>query len=559
LSAQGLTLRKVSFVSERVGWAIGRVADYDFSLVLRTTDGGETWRDVTPPPDGFDFWGDSFFLDEDHAWVAFYGRPGRPGPVWRTADGGVSWASSEDADPGGEAEEIEFIWFSDELHGWLRNRFAYGDTAGMAGGEENLYCTVDGGANWLLESSFSSARGGPQPTVPPTPCDFDTFLALFPGATYEAGGQAQFFDDLHGWKLVDGDNGVVVMRSSDGGQTWSQVLPSLAELNAPPWDVRLIGWHAGAVTDMDWSYASIPPYDAYDLLSVGTDGSVRGWDIHGTRGGVLAYESSPLYALAVSSASSKLAVGGRGGLFRVSYLDPYRGELRNELDLPRLHAGSVWSLDWDNNLHDESGFLASGGQDGVVRLWEIIDEGGLEQVLALRDEDEAAPVSALAWSDNLLAAGHDDGTIRVWLLSGQHPPTLNLIGEFKQSGNAGVSGLALEHHGTHLAASYYDGSVSIWDGQYAKLTWTWQDEGTWARSIAWSGGSSGETSLLAVGMGDGSIRILDAATGGICHRLEGHLGAVGSLKWSGGRYLISGGYDGSLREWRLLSRACSEP
>lgn len=144
------------------GWAVTQ----DDQL-LRTTDGGLTWMNVTPPaeykasehqcfaeiivtygglkPEGF------FALDADRAWVAQYGCAPTSLAVWKTSDGGRSWRkipltvipTSEFADTPPFLKPIS-VSFSDAAHGWLAAHLYAGTRSYMG----YLFETRDGGESW---------------------------------------------------------------------------------------------------------------------------------------------------------------------------------------------------------------------------------------------------------------------------------------------------------------------------------------------------------------------------------------------------------------------------
>ncbi|HYD51393.1 MAG TPA: hypothetical protein VEA99_02150 [Gemmatimonadaceae bacterium] len=79
-------LRGVSAVSARVAWASGTRG-----TVLRTTDGGTTWRADTVPGAGALDFRDVEALDARRAWVLSIGNGGAS-RIYHTRDGGRNWA-----------------------------------------------------------------------------------------------------------------------------------------------------------------------------------------------------------------------------------------------------------------------------------------------------------------------------------------------------------------------------------------------------------------------------------------------------------------------------------
>lgn len=105
-SGSDVTLTQVRMFSMTEGWGVGRNTALDPAdeHVLRTTDGGATWRDVTPPQargagstaDGPSLQAEPFFLDAARAWVGFWPQPGsgvNANKIWYTVDGGQTWAT----------------------------------------------------------------------------------------------------------------------------------------------------------------------------------------------------------------------------------------------------------------------------------------------------------------------------------------------------------------------------------------------------------------------------------------------------------------------------------
>ncbi len=135
-------LRGVCAVSDQVCWATGAQG-----TVLRTTDGGATWRQrIVPGAGDLDF-RDIHAFDDQTAFILSVGA-GDLSRIYKTSDGGATWASSfRNHDPRGFLDAIAF-W--DKTHGIVQ-----GDPVD---GRFVILSTYDGGTSW---------HGVPAPGMPP--------------------------------------------------------------------------------------------------------------------------------------------------------------------------------------------------------------------------------------------------------------------------------------------------------------------------------------------------------------------------------------------------------
>jgi photosystem II stability/assembly factor-like uncharacterized protein len=260
--ANGMLMASDRVTSSSVAWADG---------ALRTTDGGSQWTRMAPDemlsdapsgtnPDVYPPAYVDYFLDSDHAWLA-YGYPSRTScfdhvTVFSTSDGGRSWKRSHQINAAIQADsslqlQLDFI---DPRHGWLMV---------LAGGrivpDWFLYSTSDGGMDWQLVSTvplmgswcelkfISLSVGilggcgnvsGPLPDLTLTPDGGQTWEVIHlprPFGTMFSVATPVFFDQRHGvvHVMVETSQGNTQTPSGylavtdDGGQTW-RALPQLA-------------------------------------------------------------------------------------------------------------------------------------------------------------------------------------------------------------------------------------------------------------------------------------------------------------------------------------------
>jgi photosystem II stability/assembly factor-like uncharacterized protein len=194
------------------GWGIGGSAGAS-DHIFTTRDGGNTWRDITPPqpgnPNSLEI--AAFFQDASTGWVTFSSLdtllPAWP-VVWRTVDAGQTWQASQPLDLTDLSQAYSTdLFFADMQHGWLLTHVG----AGMSHDYVTLYRTIDGGLTW--DRLLDPYNDG-QIQI----CQKTGML---------------FLDSQVGW--LTGDCGGVMAgaflnRTEDGGTTWTYIdLPAPAE------------------------------------------------------------------------------------------------------------------------------------------------------------------------------------------------------------------------------------------------------------------------------------------------------------------------------------------
>lgn len=152
---QPVVIEQIHMLNKLEGWGWA-ARDGMINRLLRTADGGHTWREVSPPS-SYDYQ-NSFFLDSLHAWLAFYDPATSTNGILRTTDGGQSWAPL----PANDQVQNAWLTFSNPNDGLA-------EVAGLGAGNAyiNYFQTHDGGTSWepVLLVAPSSEPGLPPGTV----------------------------------------------------------------------------------------------------------------------------------------------------------------------------------------------------------------------------------------------------------------------------------------------------------------------------------------------------------------------------------------------------------
>lgn len=238
--------------------------------ILRTTDGGQTWIDASPPSVPNRTWHHTqFFLDSTHAWVAEASRTAAACvsqvTIFRTSDGGKTWQQAgavpvKNPKPSDDIFNVygsqDWMGFVDPQHGWLLVVSPQFSPSAMITAS-TLYMTEDGGSHWRLiatnpgMSALSAVAtchpntfsiGGIRFTSATTgwmlvACPAQTVLTTQDsGATWRAQQlpdcvcqvyQPIFIDSTHA--AITGSNSAVMLATADGGASWVQhQLPAAA-------------------------------------------------------------------------------------------------------------------------------------------------------------------------------------------------------------------------------------------------------------------------------------------------------------------------------------------
>ncbi|HJU92340.1 MAG TPA: YCF48-related protein [Pyrinomonadaceae bacterium] len=288
-------LRSVFFIDQNRGWLVGSKG-----TLLQTTDGGNTWK-ARSAPSG-DVVRDIFFIDDRNGWIVCevnqYELKTADEPrayLMKTTDGGQNWKQVEIKDFNIDSVLVRAV-FTRSGRGW---------TFGEGGA---IYATRDAGDTWvrlqsptrrlLLGGTFlDDDRGwivGAGATIIQTSDGGDTwYQSQLPQVEKSVRFTAtSFIDNRKGWAVGSAGS---VYRTDNGGRTWQRQNSSV---DVDLFDVKFVdaleGWAVGAegtiihTTDGGEHWTTERSGTQHQLERLFFAGKDRGWAV-GFGGTVVAY------------------------------------------------------------------------------------------------------------------------------------------------------------------------------------------------------------------------------------------------------------------------------
>ena len=167
MEGEGVVFASLSFINNNIGWA----SVLPYAMVAKTTDGGQTWQYASIIKDSASTWNQSVaFMDADTGLALLY-----PSGVYRTIDGGATW--NQVSAPSGEFVDIAFT---------PQNNVIIGGSSGQ------VLQSTDAGKTWKAVVPLNTTSGY---------YSYITFVSADTG-------------------YVAGTN---ILKTTDGGTTWLQM------------------------------------------------------------------------------------------------------------------------------------------------------------------------------------------------------------------------------------------------------------------------------------------------------------------------------------------------
>jgi len=218
VSGTNHTLRSVYFLNDLVGYAIG--GNYysltiSFKLILKTTNGGDSWFTSFYSPDFYKSFSDICFFNTNTGYgLGFGGNESESlGIITETTDGGNTWTESQT-----HSANIA-VQFKGNKHGWIISNY-YSDVYP----DSLIVLKYDiSGSNW--SNVFSASQG-----FVSSSCFMNTTTGWIAGITN-----------------VSGFNKDLILKTTDGGINWENFnLTTLSFINSIFFSSNDTGWYCSS-------------------------------------------------------------------------------------------------------------------------------------------------------------------------------------------------------------------------------------------------------------------------------------------------------------------------
>ncbi|MGA4959331.1 WD40 domain-containing protein [Streptomyces lavendulocolor] len=235
---------------------------------------------------------------------------------------------------------------------------------------------------------------------------------------------------------------------------------------------------------------------------------------------------------AVKHGPGVIASGGSDGVVRL--WDPVSGACRHRLD---IHPDGVWPV----TLGPDGTRLATGDAEGLVTVWDVATGEPLHRLPGHR-----APVYTAVFSPDgrTLVTGDAAACVRMWSLA-----TGRCERELPGHGRA-VYRARYSPDGTLLATGDKDGTVRVWNADDGRPRQEFTGHTGRVYTLDFHPGGR----LLASGCTDGQVRLWDPVVGTPLGSLERCPGAMYQVAFSADGKLLAGcDSDGTVRLWTVTS------
>ena len=323
---------------------------------------------------------------------------------------------------------------------------------------------------------------------------------------------------------------IVWQLAAEGEQNGYEMLTEFTQHEGPIYDAKFSADGSSVATAgydrrvLLWDPDAVEPVDIANRLDQRADPPAPYQE--------LSVHDGPVRAVAFSSDGTLVASGGQDNVVRIWDLNT-----EQEKNVLRGHASHVR----DCVFSPDSAYLLSAGRDALVKLWQPRADG---ETLALGNatgigHEDAVLAARYSRDGRQIVTASRDRTAAVWNVDGQ-----DLVRQFSEGHTFLASSAHFFTDGTRLATGAGDGTTRIWNVA----------TGTEILKIASTGSAavldvSDDGRWIATGSQGTEVNIWDTQTGKRLAVLSGHEATVTAIRFATGGLLATGDDRGRCLLW----------
>ena len=284
--------------------------------------------------------------------------------------------------------------------------------------------------------------------------------------------------------------------------------------------------------------------DDSTLVSVGNDGRCRVWDVPRAAEKFCSTKHIDLQSIAIDRVRRVAFVGEETGLAEPSIVNLLDIATGKEIGTFAEGKGSASIVAWAPKF----GKLFATSYKGAVLMWDTKDGRLLKRFGRFKNGFKGIVSLAVSPDEKSIAVGCGYGVVEVWSLEKFEPLRERL--EHGDEFEGAPLCLTFSPDGSALAAGGEDGTIRLWRRSDYRLMGEFSANQDSINSIEFSPNAR----LLASAGSDGVVRLWDAQTHKQLCELPGHSGIATSVAFSpNGKLLASASYDTTILVWNVLA------
>jgi WD40 repeat protein len=348
----------------------------------------------------------------------------------------------------------------------------------------------------------------------------DRTMHVWDGFTFEKLGLCEHEDEINSVALSP--DGSLIASGSDDRTVWIWNTRSLEKIT------RLTG-HKRLVTCV----AFFP--DGTRIASASFDCTVRIWDAH-TYGPLPGLQcSGPVFVIAISPDSTRLALGERTSGTK-GILHVFDIVTLSELVQLNISPGSFFP--WAIAFSPGGDLIASGTASGPIQIWNASNLSSIATISGYHGQ-----VMSISFSSDgsQIVSGSEDGTVRIQPVASSEEPLALIPGH-----DARVTQVVFSSDGSRVVSGSDDKTVRIWDGLTCEELAVLHGH----EDVVWTVAYSPDNARVISGSRDRTVRVWNTLGFEEIAVLKGHRDSVPFVTFApDGALIASSSYDHTVRLW----------